>query len=415
MLPQAPDDGSIIHRFQRFKREARSLARLSHRNVVAVYDFGLAGNFLYFMMDFVDGATVGQMLKSGPLIPSHAVELFLQLCDGLQHAHQSGVIHRDIKPENLLVDKKGLLKIADFGLAKLNCGRPSNEWQTGDSLRMGTLGYMAPEQLEKPQAVDHLADIYSAGVVLYEMLTGELPMGKFPKPSEKAEVDPSLDAVLDRALEKDVTLRYQDIGEFKQAVEAMVLNKKEPLQKVDRSDLERQLRPLEKAARETPGNVHVWEQLKQICDQFDNEEGSILASSRLAGLYRTQGRWAEAVLEGQKLMLRLPKDSKMFREVKHQTDQTNILLLVNEEMAASRPADYRLLEMLKRSYFILDIDDKLEYFTRKLAQAYAMKGKWSRAISEYRELLGRHPGDDAIKKILSDLEEREREELDEAA
>ncbi|MEY2539684.1 MAG: eukaryotic-like serine/threonine-protein kinase [Verrucomicrobiota bacterium] len=412
MPPQAADGGSIIHRFE---REARSLARLSHPNVVAVYDFGLADNFPYFVMDFVDGPSLRQKLKSGPLIPSEAVKLFLQLCDGLQHAHQSGVIHRDIKPGNLLVDKKGLLKIADFGLAKLNGDGASNEWQTGDCRRMGTLGYMAPEQVERPQAVDHRADIYSAGVVLYQMLTGELPMGKFPKPSEKAEVDPSLDAVLDRALEKDVALRYQNIGEFKQAVEAVVLNKKEPLQKVDRSDLQRQLRPLEKAARETPGNVHVWEQLKQVCDQLDNEEGSILASSRLAEIYRKQGRWAEAILEGQKLMLRLPKESKFFWEIKHQTHNTNILLLAYEEMAASRPAEYRLLEMLKRSYSILDIDDKREYFTRKLAEAYVHKGKWPQAISEYRELLQRHPDNDAIKKILSDLEERQREELEEAA
>jgi hypothetical protein len=212
-----------------------------------------------------------------------------------------------------------------------------------------------------------------------------------------------------------VALRYQDIGEFKQAVEAVALNRNEPLQKMDRSDLERQLRPLQKAAQETPGDVHVWEQLKQVCDRLDNEEGSILASSRLAGLYRKQGRWAEAVLEGQKLMLRLPKDSKAFWEIKHQTQNTNIMLVTYEQLAASRPADYRLLETLKHSYSVLDIDDKRDYFTRKLAQAYAMKGKWFRAISEYRELLGRHPDDDGIKKILSDLEERERAQIEEAA
>jgi serine/threonine protein kinase len=412
MPPRAADGGSII---QRFEREARLLAKLNHPNVVGVYECGLAGDFPYFTMEFVDGWSLRQILKSTPLIPSEAVKLFLQLCDGLQHAHQNGVIHRDIKPENLLLDKRGLLKIADFGLAKLNGDGASKEWQTRDFRGIGTPLYMAPEQFENPQAVDHRSDIYSVAVVLYEMLTGERPMGKFPAPSKKAKVDSSLDEVLFRALEKDVALRYQDIGEFKQAVEAVVLNKKEPLQKVDRSDLERQLHALKNAAHETPGDVHVWEQLKQICDQLNNEEGSILASRRLADIYREQGRWAEAVLEWQKLMLRLPKDSKVFREIYHQTFNTNILLLVNEEMAAIRPADYRLLKMLKRSYSILDIDDKREYFTRKLAQAYAMKGKWSLAISEYRELLGRHPDDDGIKKILSDLEGREREEIEEAA
>ena len=232
MRPQAAYGGSIIHRFE---REAQLLAKLGHRNVVTVYDSKLAGNFPYFIMEFVDGLTLRQMLKSGPLIPSHAVTLFLQLCDGLQHAHQSGVIHRDIKPENLLVNKEGVLKIADFGLGKRNGGDASNEWQTLDSQRMGTLGYMAPEQFEKPQAVDHRADIYAAGVVLYEMLTGEKPFfGRDSAPSQKAKVPSSLDVVLDRALEKDVALRYQNIREFREAVEA-VFNKKEPLQKTDRS------------------------------------------------------------------------------------------------------------------------------------------------------------------------------------
>ena len=357
VMPQAPDDGSIKYRFQRFKREARSLARLSHRNVVGVYDFELAGDFLYFTMDFVDGQTLRQRLKSGPLSPSYAFKLFLQLCDGLQHAHQSGVIHRDIKPENLLVDKNDFLKIADFGLAKLSGGGASNEWQTVDSQAMGTFGYMAPEQFKKPQEVDHRADIFAAGVVLYEMLTGETPwMGRFSAPSKKAKVDSSLDEVLLKALEKDVTLRYQDISEFKQAVEAVVFNKKEPLQKTNRSDLERERQRLAKALQGNSGDVHVWEQLKQICDQLNDDGVSVLAS-RLADLYWRQNR----------------------------------------------------------SYAILGNDDKREYFTRKLAHAYVLNGKWQRAISEYRELLQRHPDDDAIKKILADLKEREREELDEAA
>ena len=413
MPPQAADGSSI---YRRFTREAESLARLNHRNVVRIYEFGLAGNFPYFAMDFVDGSSLRQRLKSGPLEPCEAAKLFLQLCDGLEHAHQRGVIHRDIKPENLLVDRESLLKIADFGLAKLNGGASASiEWQTSDSRRMGTLHYMAPEQIETPQTVDYRTDIYSAGVVLYEMLTGERPLGRFSAPSEKANVNSSLDQVLFKALEKDVARRYQGIREFKQAVEAVVFNKQEPLQKVDRSDLQRRLRALKKAVQETPGNDHVWEQLKQICDQLNDEEGSILASLRLAEIYRQQGRWAEAILEGQRLMLRLPKDSEVFREVKHQTHNLNVTLRAYEDLAENRPDDYRLLETLKRSYALLEIDDKREYFTRKLAEVYVLKGKLSRANREYRELLQRHPGDDAIKKILADLEERERQEFDEAA
>jgi serine/threonine protein kinase len=235
---------------------------------------------------------LGQRLKSGPLLPSQAFELFLQLCDGLQHAHQSGVIHRDIKPANLLVDKGGVLKIADFGLARLNGAGASNEWKTLDGRQMGTLGYMAPEQFKNPLAVDHRADIYAVGVVLYEMLTGEPPRGRFSAPSQKAKVPSSLDKVLFRALEEDVSLRYQDIREFKQAVEAVVFNKKEPLQKTNRSDLERERQRLAKVLRENRGDVHVWEQLKQICDQLNDDNGSVLASRRLAGLYWRQNRLA---------------------------------------------------------------------------------------------------------------------------
>ncbi len=319
MPPQAADGGSIIHRFQ---REAELLARLSHPNVVGIYEFGLAGNFPYFMMDFVDGSSLRQMLlKSGRLNPSHAVTLFLQLCDGLQHAHDRDVIHRDIKPENLLVDKEGLLKIADLGLAKLNGAGASNEWQTRDSRRMGTEGYMAPEQFEKSQPVDHRADIFSAGVVLYEMLTGKPPtMGRFSAPSQKAKVDPSWDVVLFKALEEDVTLRFQNIREFKRAVEAV--------QKMYRSDLERQHQCLAKALKETPGDVHVWEQLKQIRDQLNDDGGRILASCRLVGLYRRQNRLAEAILEAQNLMLRLPKGSKGFREAR-QINLSLFILMMN--------------------------------------------------------------------------------------
>jgi serine/threonine protein kinase len=316
MVPQAADSISVYHRFT---REARALGRLNHRNVVRIYEFEPAGNFPYFAMDFVDGSSLRQKLESGPLDLCDAVPLFLQLCDGLEHVHENDIIHRDIKPGNLLVDKGGRLKIADFGLAKLIGGAgASDEWETVDGGVMGTWPYMAPEQLENPRAVDHRADIYSAAVVFYRMLTGGLPLGRFPAPSEKTKVDPSLDEVLFRALEKDVALRYQDIGEFKQAVEAVVFNEIEPGQWIGRLDLERRSQRLAKALRENPGNVHLWEQLKQICDQLNDQEGSIWASSRLFGIYRRQGRLEAAILVGQKLMLRLPKDSTMFCEIKHQ-------------------------------------------------------------------------------------------------
>ncbi len=128
-------------------------------------------------------------------------------------------MHRDIKPENILIDKKGRVKIADFGLAKLLGHEPLDAHLTAAGASVGTPSYMAPEQLEHPEEVDHRADIYSLGVVIYEMLTGELPLGRFALPSAKAQVDVRLDEVVLRSLEKDVTRRYQHVSDVQNDVE----------------------------------------------------------------------------------------------------------------------------------------------------------------------------------------------------
>jgi len=130
-------------------------------------------------------------------------------------------VHRDIKPENILLDKKGRVKIADFGLAKL-LDRPATVYAlTQAGQRMGTPHYMAPEQIEHPDQVDHRADIYSLGVVFYEMLTGELPIGRFAPPSQKVQVDVRLDDVVLRTLEKEPQRRYQHASEVKTDVETI--------------------------------------------------------------------------------------------------------------------------------------------------------------------------------------------------
>jgi serine/threonine protein kinase len=120
---------------------------------------------------------------------SRALAIVGQICDALQYAHEEGIVHRDIKPENILLDKRGRVKIADFGLAKLLGGEKGGVTLTQTHQAMGTPHYMAPEQWEKPQDVDHRADIFSLGVVFYELLTGELPLGRFAPPSQKIEVD----------------------------------------------------------------------------------------------------------------------------------------------------------------------------------------------------------------------------------
>lgn len=202
----------------RFTREARTLAKLNHPNIVSVYEFGKAGETYYFLMEFVDGPTLRQIVGQQQLSPKHALTIVPHLCDALQFAHNEGVIHRDIKPENILMTRDGTVKIADFGLSRIlgSDSQPTN--LTATHQVMGTPRYMAPEQMAGAGSVDHRADIYSLGVVFYEMLTGELPIGRFEVPSQKVHVDVRLDDIVLRTLEAEPQRRYQHASQIKSDV-----------------------------------------------------------------------------------------------------------------------------------------------------------------------------------------------------
>jgi predicted Ser/Thr protein kinase len=224
LAPRAAGDAGFA---ERFNREARALARLNHPNIVAVHDFGRARGLHYLLMEFVDGPNLRQVQQAGRLAPEQALQIVPQICDALQFAHRAGIVHRDIKPENILLDKSGHVKITDFGIAKILTENKAN--LTGARDVVGTPHYMAPEQVEKPQLVDHRADIYSLGVVFYEMLTGELPLGKFAPPSRKVQVDVRLDEVVLRALEKEPEQRYQHATEVKTDVETIATSASAPI------------------------------------------------------------------------------------------------------------------------------------------------------------------------------------------
>ncbi|MEO6183718.1 MAG: serine/threonine-protein kinase, partial [Verrucomicrobiota bacterium] len=250
---------------ERFTREGRLLARLNHPNIVTVHDFGQANEFFYLLMEYVDGVNLRQAMKAGRFTPEQALAVVPKICEALQFAHNEGILHRDIKPENILLDTKGRVKIADFGIAKLigmergSVSRSNDESKdtskqadasatsglaaghrpalpelTGVGKTLGTPNYMAPEQIKTPNAVDHRADIYSLGVVFYEMLTGELPLGRFAPPSQKSTADPRLDDVVLRALEKEPTRRTQSAGEVKTQVETIAANQPPPVLKESR-------------------------------------------------------------------------------------------------------------------------------------------------------------------------------------
>ena len=268
---------------ERFTREARALAKLNHPGIVTLYEFGVAAGVLpgekgvdnhpggkmppstaggtpaatslyFFLMEFVDGVNLRQLLAGSRISPREALAIVPQICDALQFAHDQGIVHRDIKPENILLDRRGRVKVADFGLAKIvgnvaqtstsagpgdfpvagsentgqespvnpQAGKPALHELTDAGRVMGTPNYMSPEQKENPGEVDHRADIYALGVVFYQMLTGELPGKRIEAPSKKVQIDVRLDEIVLRALEKNPELRYQQVSEVKTCVETMM-------------------------------------------------------------------------------------------------------------------------------------------------------------------------------------------------
>jgi predicted Ser/Thr protein kinase len=218
----APERVADTEFAERFGHEAKALAALSHPNIVTIYDFGQAGQFYYLLMEFVDGANLRQLLRAQKFTPEEALAIVPPICEALQYAHEHGVVHRDIKPENLLLDKEGRVKIADFGIAKM-LRHGTSEIGVAETQPAGTPQYMAPEQKER-RVIDHRADIYSLGVVFYEMLTGELPAPRIEAPSSLARgvrIDVRIDEIVLRALEKEPQLRIQTAAEFRTRVQTI--------------------------------------------------------------------------------------------------------------------------------------------------------------------------------------------------
>jgi tRNA A-37 threonylcarbamoyl transferase component Bud32 len=224
LAPERVEDAKFA---ERFTREAQALAALNHPNIVTIHDFGQAGGFYFLLMEYVDGLNLRQLLRTRKFTPEEALAIVPPLCDALQFAHDRGIVHRDIKPENLLLDKDGRVKVADFGIARmLGAANGSGDAATGvpQSLTqstLGTPGYTAPEQKTDPQRVDSRADIYSLGVVFYELLTGELPGKPLQPPSRKVQIDVRLDEVVLQALAKEPQRRYQQASQVKTALETI--------------------------------------------------------------------------------------------------------------------------------------------------------------------------------------------------
>ncbi len=211
---------------RRFENEAHLMARLNHPNIVSVHDFGRTadGRFYYFVMEFVDGADLAQVVRgSGHLSQDEALSIIRDVCRAIDYAHTRGIIHRDIKPSNILVNAEGQVKVADFGLARVvDPTDHSYAALTRTQVAMGTPEYAAPEVLAAEQAVDERSDLYSVGVLLYQMLTGEVPRGLFKMPSQRRpELDARFDAIICRAMEPDREDRYQTARDISRELDAI--------------------------------------------------------------------------------------------------------------------------------------------------------------------------------------------------
>jgi serine/threonine protein kinase len=208
----------------RFRREARAMAALNHPNIVAIYDYGHLGtDFLFFVMEFVDGTDLGEIMSQGRMTPALALQLLPQICAGLEYAHAKGIVHRDIKPANIMLTCQGEVKITDFGLAK-DVARVAS-MATETHMVMGTPEYAAPEQFNAHREVDHRADIYALGVLMYQMLTGALPRGSWQPPSalRPGVIDARIDAIVIRSLMQDRQHRFQSVGDMRNAIEAALV------------------------------------------------------------------------------------------------------------------------------------------------------------------------------------------------
>jgi serine/threonine protein kinase len=201
----------------RFEKEAAALAALSHPNIVSIVDKGCSGTTYYLVMEYVDGPSLRAVMNHAALDVPRLLKIALDMCRAIAYAHGRGIIHRDLKPENILFDEQagGIPKVTDFGLASFIEGGDSKFHLTQTHVGMGTISYMAPEQRTDAKNADHRADIYSLGVMLYELLVGELPLGTFEPPSRKKPgLDRRLDAIVSRCLKPSPADRYQKVSEL---------------------------------------------------------------------------------------------------------------------------------------------------------------------------------------------------------
>jgi len=275
----------------RFVREAHAVARLNHPNIVQVYDFGEEGDIAYLVMEFIRGNELKSTLTTGQLFDrKECVRIMCELLDALDFAHEAGVVHRDIKPANVMLDSQGRTKLTDFGVARVTDADRTNAERTQAGTMVGTPAYMSPEQIQG-QRIDRRTDIFSAGIILYQFLTGQKPFtgeGAWtvakkiiqedpPAPSSlNVAVSPEFDRVVAKALAKNPDQRFATAREFAGALRRAAegkpaLPETEPTLVVPREPLVRQATHAPDALRSGEMELEFWRSIKDSNDPNDFE------------------------------------------------------------------------------------------------------------------------------------------------
>ena len=226
LRPEYESDAEFV---RRFSREAEAASKVSHENIVAMLDVGTDGDMRYIVMEYVDGQTLKDMIRErGTIHPDTAIRMTIRILAAVDHAHRNGIVHRDIKPQNILVDNQGRVKVADFGIARLKTAQTTQLEDGHSASALGSVHYFSPEQA-RGEVADEKSDLYSVGVVMYEMLTGQVPFDGDTSVSvalkhvneapvsmrdRRAGISKALDEVVMRALCKDASKRYQTAAEM---------------------------------------------------------------------------------------------------------------------------------------------------------------------------------------------------------